>query len=196
MVAGIRTPQPIRHLEKELPKCFNQLREITSKLEKHYRDVQDFEFTIQREKLYMLQTRTGKRTGIAALRIAVDMVNEKFITKDEAVQRVEPNQLAQILAPVFDDKEKKDAIGKGRLLAKGIDAGPGAASGKMAFTAARAVQMSKEGPVVLVRPETNPDDIEGMDVAVGILTAIGGRTSHAAVVRGTWASPAWWDAAC
>jgi len=178
VVAGVRTPKPIREMSKEMPACYNQLRQITSKLEKHYRDIQDFEFTIERGVLYMLQTRTGKRTGMAAVKIAVDMVHEKLISKDEAVLRVEPDQLSQLLAPVFDEKEKKKAV----LVAKGINAGPGAASGAMAFTAEKAVEMAKEGPVLLVRPETNPDDIEGMDVAQGILTAIGGRTSHAAVV--------------
>lgn len=182
VVAGIRTPKSIRELEKEMPTCYAQLRTITSRLEKHYRDVQDFEFTIEREKLYMLQTRTGKRTGIAAVRIAVEMVQEKLISKSEALARVEPDQLAQLLAPVFDEFAKKQAIAKGKLLARGIDAGPGAASGRMVFDARKAVQLSKESPVVLVRPETNPDDIEGMNAAVGILTAIGGRTSHAAVV--------------
>lgn len=182
VVAGIRTPKPIKELGNEMPQCYAQLRQITSRLEKHYRDMQDFEFTIEREKLYMLQTRTGKRTGIAAVNLAVEMAREKLISRSEAVMRVEPDQLAQLLAPVFDEREKKEAIGKGRLFAKGINAGPGAASGRIAFTAVRAVELAKEGPVVLVRPETNPDDIEGMDAAVGILTAIGGRTSHAAVV--------------
>src|SRR6185436_14516986 len=120
--------------------------------------------------------------GIAAVRVAVDMVKEGLISKEEALMRIEPDQIAQLLAPVFDHKEKGGAIKGGRLLAKGIDAGPGAATGRMAFTSDRAVEMSKKGPVVLVRPETNPDDIEGMVVAEGILTAIGGRTSHAAVV--------------
>jgi pyruvate,orthophosphate dikinase len=178
VVAGIRTPKPIKEMERELPACYNELRTITSKLERHYKDVQDFEFTIENEKLYMLQTRTGKRTGIAAVKIAVDMVREKVIKKEEALLRVEPDQLSQLLAPVFDEKQKQHVS----KVAKGINAGPGAASGKIAFTADKAVEMAKHGPVVLVRPETNPDDIEGMDAAVGILTAIGGRTSHAAVV--------------
>jgi len=182
VVAGIRTPKPLRELDRDLPKVYQQLREITNKLEKHYRDMQDFEFTIERGTLYMLQTRTGKRTGIAAVRLAVDMVKEKLISKDEALQRIEPDQIAQLLAPVFDSKEKGAAVKSGKLLAKGIDAGPGAATGRAAFTSERAVEMSRKGPVVLVRPETNPDDIEGMVAAEGILTAIGGRTSHAAVV--------------
>ncbi|TXH28590.1 MAG: pyruvate, phosphate dikinase, partial [Elusimicrobia bacterium] len=182
VVAGIRTPKPIKELENDMPKVYKQLREITSKLEKHYRDMQDFEFTIEKGQLFMLQTRNGKRTGIAAVRVAVEMVNEKLISKEEALLRIEPDQLAQLLAPVFDNKEKAAAVKGGRFLAKGIDAGPGAAAGRVAFTSEKAVTMSKEGPVVLVRPETNPDDIEGMVVAEGILTAIGGRTSHAAVV--------------
>lgn len=178
VVAGVRTPKPIREMVKELPECYAQLRQITSKLEKHYKDVQDFEFTIERGKLYMLQTRTGKRTGIAAVKIAVDMVHEKLISKNEALARVEPDQLYQLLAPVFDESEKK----KFNKVAKGIDAGPGAASGKVAFSSEKAIELAKTGATVLARPETNPDDIEGMDAAVGILTAIGGRTSHAAVV--------------
>lgn len=182
VVAGIRTPKPIRELDKDMPAVYKQLKEITTRLEKHYRDMQDFEFTIEKGTLYMLQTRTGKRTGIAAVRAAVEMVKEKLISKEEALLRIEPDQIAQLLAPVFDIKEKGGAVKSGRLLAKGIDAGPGAATGKIAFTADKAVQMAKAGPVVLVRPETNPDDIEGMVVAEGILTAIGGRTSHAAVV--------------
>ncbi len=182
VVAGIRTPKPISELQKDMPAVYKQLREITSKLEKHYRDMQDFEFTIQKGRLFMLQTRNGKRTGIAAVRVAVEMVAEKLISKEEALARIEPDQIAQLLAPVFDAKEKILAVKGGRFLAKGIDAGPGAAAGRIVFTADRAVQMSKQGPVVLVRPETNPDDIEGMVVAEGILTAIGGRTSHAAVV--------------
>ena len=182
VVAGVRTPKPIKELEKDMPAVYKQLRDITSKLEKHYRDMQDFEFTIERGTLFMLQTRTGKRTGIAAVQVAADMVKEKLISKEEALIRIEPDQLAQLLAPVFDGKEKTLAVKGGRLLAKGIDAGPGAATGRAAFTSERAVEMAKSGPVVLVRPETNPDDIEGMVVAEGILTAIGGRTSHAAVV--------------
>jgi pyruvate,orthophosphate dikinase len=182
VVAGTRTPKPISELGKDMPAVYKQLRDITSKLEYHYRDMQDFEFTIEKGKLFMLQTRTGKRTGIAAVRVAVEMVKEKLISKDEALLRIEPDQIAQLLAPVFDQKEKGSAVTAGRLLAKGIDAGPGAATGRIAFTADRAVEMAKQGPVLLVRPETNPDDIEGMVAAEGILTAIGGRTSHAAVV--------------
>jgi len=182
VVAGIRTPKPIKELENDMPAVYKQLREITTKLENHYRDMQDFEFTIEKGKLFMLQTRNGKRTGIAAVRVAVEMVKEKLITKEEALLRIEPDQIAQLLAPVFDEKEKAAAVKGGRLLAKGIDAGPGAATGRVAFTAEKAVEMAKAGPVLLVRPETNPDDIEGMVVAEGILTAIGGRTSHAAVV--------------
>ncbi len=182
VVAGIRTPKPISELEKDMPAVYKQLRDITSKLEKHYQDMQDFEFTIEKGRLFMLQTRNGKRTGLAAVRVAVDMVKEKLISKEEALLRIEPDQIAQLLAPVFDHKEKGGAVKGGRLLAKGIDAGPGAATGRIAFTSERAVEMSKKGPVLLVRPETNPDDIEGMVVAEGILTAIGGRTSHAAVV--------------
>jgi pyruvate,orthophosphate dikinase len=178
VVAGIRTPEPISDLEKEMPAAYNQLREITGKLERHYRDMQDFEFTIEEGTLYMLQTRNGKRTGPAAVRVAVDMVDEGMISKKEAVLRVQPQQLDQLLHPVFDAA----SIKKLTLLATGIDASPGAAVGRAVFTADEAVEMGKKGPVILVRKETTPDDIHGMDVAKGILTAVGGKSSHAAVV--------------
>src|SRR5579864_4184110 len=178
VVAGIRTPRPISELEKWNPAVYNQLREITTNLEKHYRDVQDFEFTVQDGKLYMLQTRNGKRTGPAAVRIAVDMVNEKLISKEEAVLRVEAQQLDQLLHPVLDPASKKSLA----LLAKGLPASPGASVGTIVFTADDAVEQAKTTPVVLVRKETVPDDIHGMEVAKGILTSRGGMTSHAAVV--------------
>jgi pyruvate, orthophosphate dikinase len=178
VVAGIRTPHPIADLEKILPEAYGQLREITTSLEKHYKDMQDFEFTIQEGKLYMLQTRNGKRTGPAAVRIAVAMVEEGMIDKREAVMRVAPSQLDQLLHPVFDVK----TLGNLVKLTTGISASPGAAVGRAAFSAEDAVEMSAEGPVMLVRKETTPDDIHGMDVAKGILTAIGGKSSHAAVV--------------
>jgi pyruvate,orthophosphate dikinase len=176
VVAGIRTPHPIADLEKEMPKVYRQLRDITNKLEKHYRDVQDFEFTVQEGTLYMLQTRTGKRTAHAAVKIAVDMVSEGLINKEEAILRVEPASLDQLLHPVIDQKAKVAVI------AKGLPASPGAASGKVVFTADEAVKLAKKDKVILVRPETTPDDIHGMDAAQGILTARGGMTSHAAVV--------------
>ncbi len=176
VVAGIRTPHPIADLEKEMPEVYRQLREITSKLERHYRDVQDFEFTVQEGKLFMLQTRTGKRTAHAAVKIAVDMVQEGLITREEAVLRVEPASLDQLLHPVIDPKTKVEVI------ARGLPASPGAASGKVVFTADEAVRLAKKEKVILVRPETTPDDIHGMDAAKGILTARGGMTSHAAVV--------------
>jgi pyruvate,orthophosphate dikinase len=178
VVAGIRTPEPISDLETVLPEAYTQLREITTNLEKHYKDMQDFEFTIQDKKLYMLQTRNGKRTGPAAVRIAVDMVEEGMITKKEAVLRVAPSQLDQLLHPVFDPKTIKELT----RLTTGISASPGAAVGRVAFSAEDAVHMSSHGPVLLVRKETTPDDIHGMDVSKGILTAIGGKSSHAAVV--------------
>jgi pyruvate,orthophosphate dikinase len=178
VVAGIRTPHPISELEKWNPAVYNQLREITTMLEKHYRDIQDFEFTIQDGKLYMLQTRNGKRTGPAAVRIAVEMVGEKLISKEEAVLRVDPQQLDQLLHPVLDPKSKKSLT----LLAKGLPASPGASVGTIVFTANDAVAKSKTAPVILVRKETVPDDIHGMEVAKGILTSRGGMTSHAAVV--------------
>ena len=178
VVAGIRTPQPISELEKIMPAAYAQLREITANLEKHYRDMQDFEFTIEEGKLYMLQTRNGKRTGQAAVRVAVEMQEEGLISKEEAVLRVAPQQLDQLLHPIFDELSLKKLVN----IATGIDASPGAAVGRAAFTAEDAVEMSKTGPVILVRKETTPDDIHGMDVAKGILTAVGGKSSHAAVV--------------
>jgi len=176
VVAGTRTPRPIVNLDKEMPEVYRQLREITSKLERHYRDIQDFEFTVQEGKLFMLQTRTGKRTAHAAVKIAVDMVQEGLITREEAVLRVEPASLDQLLHPVIDPKAKVEVI------ARGLPASPGAASGKVVFTADEAVRLAKKEKVILVRPETTPDDIHGMDAAKGILTARGGMTSHAAVV--------------
>ncbi len=176
VVAGVRTPVPINELGKIMPDVYNQLREITTRLEKHYRDVQDFEFTIQEGKLYMLQTRAGKRTGPAAVRIAVEMVHEGLITPKEALLRVDPDQLNQLLHPVLDESKPV------KVLAKGLPASPGAAVGRVVFTADDAVAQGKVHPVILVRAETVPDDIHGMEVAVGILTSRGGMTSHAAVV--------------
>jgi pyruvate,orthophosphate dikinase len=178
VVAGIRTPQPIAELEQIMPEAYRQLREITSNLEKHYRDVQDFEFTVEEGKLYMLQTRNGKRTGPAAVRVAVDMVEEGVISKKEAVQRVAPNQLDQLLHPVLDPAMRKGL----QKIATGLPASPGAAVGRAAFSSEDAVVLAAKGPVILVRKETTPDDIHGMDVSKGILTAVGGLTSHAAVV--------------
>jgi pyruvate, orthophosphate dikinase len=179
VVAGIRTPQPIQELEKVMPKAYKQLREITTRLEKHYKDVQDFEFTIQDERLFMLQTRSGKRTGWAAVIIATDLVAEKLITPKEAILLVDPESLNQLLAPGFDPDEWK----KIPAATKGLPASPGAASGQVVFSADRAVEWTQQGKqVILVRRETVPDDIHGMFVAQGILTATGGMTSHAAVV--------------
>jgi pyruvate,orthophosphate dikinase len=185
VVAGIRTPKPISELQQIMPEVYEQLRTITSNLEQHYRDVQDFEFTIQDKKLYMLQTRNGKRTGPAAVRIAVDMVEEGLIDKREAVLRVDPMQLDQLLHPVLDEKSRKSL----QLLARGLNASPGAAVGTIVFTADEAVEKAKKGPVVLVRAETVPDDIHGMEVAKGILTSRGGMTSHAAVVARGMGTP-------
>src|SRR5205814_3805680 len=177
---GVRTPGPILELEKVMPDVYNQLREITARLEKHYRDMQDFEFTIQDRKLYMLQTRNGKRTGIAAVRVALQMVDEGLITKEEAIFRLEPKQLYDFLVPRLNEKS-----GKVEVLATGLPASPGAAVGQIVFTADEAVKKAgheKKVPVILVRAETTPEDIHGMEVAVGILTSRGGMTSHAAVV--------------
>src|SRR5947207_7372367 len=179
VVAGIRTPQPIRELEQVMPKAYKQLREITTRLERHYKDVQDFEFTIQDERLFMLQTRSGKRTGYAAVVIATDLVSEKLVTPKEAILLVDPESLNQLLAPGFDPAEWK----KIPVATRGLPASPGAASGHVVFSADHAVEWSNQGkPVILVRRETVPDDIHGMFVAQGILTATGGMTSHAAVV--------------
>jgi pyruvate,orthophosphate dikinase len=181
VVAGIRTPVHISELRKLMPQVYDQLHEITSRLEKHYRDVQDFEFTIQEGRLYMLQTRNGKRTGRAAVRIAIDMVNEGLIKTEEAIFRVDPNQLYDFLVPTLD--ESKGGV---EVIAKGLPASPGAAVGQIVFTANDAVAAAGTGatknPVILVRSETTPEDIHGMEVAIGILTARGGMTSHAAVV--------------
>ncbi|MEE9552796.1 MAG: pyruvate, phosphate dikinase [candidate division Zixibacteria bacterium] len=177
VVAGIRTPRHISQLAKEMPKVYKQLQTITKNLEKSYRDVQDFEFTIQEGKLYLLQTRNGKRTTAAAVKIAVDMVSEGLITKEEALNRVEPEQLDQLLHPMIDPKASVNVI------TKGLAASPGAAAGMVVFTADDAVRFADAGnEVILIRQETNPDDIHGMNAAQGILTARGGMTSHAAVV--------------
>jgi pyruvate, orthophosphate dikinase len=179
VVAGIRTPQPIRELESVMPNAYRQLRDITTRLEKHYKDVQDFEFTIQDDRLFMLQTRSGKRTGYAAVFIATDFVTEKLVTPKEAILLVDPESLNQLLAPGFDPDEWKRIP----TATRGLPASPGAASGQVVFTADHAVEWTQQGKqVVLVRRETVPDDIHGMFVAQGILTATGGMTSHAAVV--------------
>jgi pyruvate,orthophosphate dikinase len=180
VVSGVRTPQPISELERTMPKVYDHLRAITWKMEKHYRDMQDFEFTIQDGKLYMLQTRNGKRTGMAAVRVAIDMVREGLITQEEAIFRVEPNQLYDFLVPRLDEKGSEVVI-----LATGLPASPGAAVGQIVFTAEDAVKYHDSGQypvIILVRGETTPEDIAGMEVAAGILTSRGGMTSHAAVV--------------
>ncbi|MGH9523771.1 MAG: pyruvate, phosphate dikinase [Terriglobales bacterium] len=180
VVSGVRTPLHITELQRINPDAYDQLREITTRLEKHYRDTQDFEFTVQEGKLYMLQTRNGKRTGRAAVRIAIQMVEEGLISKEEAFMRVEPNQLYDFLVPRLDEKGQKIEV-----LTTGLPASPGAAVGKIVFTADDAVEARKEkksDAVILVRAETTPEDIHGMEVAAGILTSRGGMTSHAAVV--------------
>ncbi len=197
VVAGIRTPKKIQEMEKEMPAVYKQLLEIRDALEKHYKDVQDIEFTIQKGRLWMLQTRNGKRTGFAAIRFAVDMVQEGLISKEEAlsVGRIPPDDLNQLLQPIFDRNAKAAAIKENRLLAKGINAGPGAATGVIKFFADDAEehvkkhgavdahgQRAPKGRVILVRRETSPEDIRGMQAADGILTAFGGASSHAALV--------------
>ncbi|MBE0569532.1 MAG: pyruvate, phosphate dikinase [Deltaproteobacteria bacterium] len=176
-VAGTRAPRLVRDMKKEFPKVYDQLARITVKLEKQYKDVQEFEFTVENNRLYMLQTRPGKRTAAAAVRIAVDMVREKILTKEEALLRIDPRQIEQLLHPVVDPDAKVEVI------AKGLPASPGAATGAVVFQADKAVERATAGrDVILVRKETSPDDIQGMDAARGILTAKGGMTSHAAVV--------------
>lgn len=183
VVAGIRTPLKIETLQKENARIYKELIAVRNILEKHYKDMMDIEFTIQQGKLWMLQCRVGKRTGFAAVKIAVDMVREKLISKEEALMRIDPDQLNQLLRPIFDPKEKDNAVKSGRLLTKGLNAGPGAASGKVAFSAQEAEEMAAKGEkVILVRIETSPEDIKGMNAAEGILTARGGMTSHAALV--------------
>jgi pyruvate,orthophosphate dikinase len=183
VVAGTRTPLPISDLERENAKVYQQLLKVRRTLERHYRDVMDIEFTIQQGTLYMLQCRVGKRTATAAARIAVEMVDEKLITAKQALLRVDPERLNELLRPVFDAGAKRQAESEGRLLATGLNAGPGAASGLIAFHAEDAEEMAQEGKrVILVRNETSPEDIRGMAAAEGILTARGGMTSHAALV--------------
>ncbi len=183
VVAGTRTPLPIADLRKDDAKAFAALEKIRHILEKHYTDMMDIEFTIQQGRLYMLQCRVGKRTAFAAIKIAVDMVDEKLISEKEALARIEPDQLNQLLRPIFDPAEKDAAIKGGRLLAKGLNAGPGAATGRIVFNSVDAEAWAKRGEkVILTRIETSPDDIKGMNAAEGILTARGGMTSHAALV--------------
>ena len=183
VVAGIRTPQRIAYLAETMPDLYKQLEEIAQHLEEHYKDAQDIEFTVERGTLYMLQTRSAKRTARAAVKIAVDMVDEALITRDEALMRVEPGQINQLLLPGFDGEAKDQAIARGDILATGLNASPGAASGKAVFNPDRAAQFGAQGEdVILVRTETNPDDVQGMLLAKGVLTARGGATSHAAVV--------------
>ena len=183
VVAGIRTPRPIAELKMVMSRPYTELQRVCKILETHYKEMQDIEFTVEDNKLWMLQTRSGKRTGFAAVRIAVDMVEERIISKKEALLRVEADHLNQLLRPIFDNKDKEQAAREGRILAKGLPAGPGAATGKIVFHAEDAVAWKQSGEqVVLCRTETSPDDIRGMEAAQGILTARGGMTSHAALV--------------
>jgi len=178
VVAGVRTPDPVASLQEKMPKAYKELEDVRASLEKHFREMQDFEFTVENGKLFMLQTRNGKRTGVAAVRIACEMVKEKLITWQEAVARVPADQLSQLLTPIFD----RQAIKHAEVIAIGLPAGPGAASGRIYFDAAEAETESAKGKVLLVREETSPEDIRGMLAAEGILTARGGVSSHAALV--------------
>ena len=192
VVAGVRTPQPItkfqakdsglKSLEEAMPEVFKTLLATCNRLEKHFKDMQDLEFTIEQGKLYMLQTRNGKRTALAGIRIAIDMVKEKMIDEKTALQRLNADDLVQLLAPIFNQKEKDKFKKEGKLMTKGLNAGPGAATGVIALSAEEAEKLAKKHPVVLVRIETSPEDLAGMVAAKGILTARGGMTSHAAVV--------------
>jgi len=183
VVAGIRTPQKIAGMAERMPVQYRELEKIAQRLEVHYRDAQDMEFTVERGTLYMLQTRSAKRTARAAVKMAVDMMNEGLITKEEALARVEPSQIDQLLLPRFDESAKEQAVSDGRLLATGLNASPGAASGKAVFDPDRAVELGEAGEsIILVRTETTPDDVHGMLRASGVFTARGGATSHAAVV--------------
>ena len=184
VVAGIRTPQSIEKLKERVPEVYESLVEIYQKLENHYKDMQDIEFTIQDRKLYMLQTRTGKRTAAAAVRIAVEMVKEGLVDKKTAILRVEPEQLDQLLHPIVDPKAKVEVI------AKGLPASPGAGIGKVVFTTEAAQEMASKGEkVILVRQETSPEDIAGMNMSQGILTVTGGMTSHAAIISREFGIP-------
>jgi pyruvate,orthophosphate dikinase len=183
VVAGVRTPRPVSELKEVFPAVYEQLLEVRQTLERELRDMQDFEFTVEHGRLFMLQTRNGKRTGLAAIRIAVEMAEEGLITPDEALMRVEPEQLNQLLRPIFSPAAKQQAVKEGRVLARGLPAGPGAAAGRVVFTAPDAVDWAARGEqVLLVRDFTSPEDIRGMSAAQGILTAQGGMTSHAALV--------------
>jgi len=199
VVAGLRTPNPLNEdtksehnkhlpsLEKAMPKVYRELDGYRRRLERHYRDMQDIEFTIEEGRLWMLQCRIGKRTGTAALKMAMDMLTERLITERTAVLRLQPAQLDELLHPVVDPEDEKKAQAADRLIARGLPAGPGGASGEIVFTAAAAVERAREGKtVLLVREETNPEDVEGMRAAAGILTARGGMTSHAALVARGW----------
>jgi len=187
VVAGIRTPQPLDTLKGKMPKIYKELEAIRRKLEKHYKDMQDVEFTIQEGKLFMLQTRTGKRTGLAAVKIADDMVKEGLIDEKTALKRIEGEHLNQLLFPIFDLKSKDSAFSQNRIIAKGLPAGPGAAYGHVCFTADDAEKTARSGKkVILVRKETSPEDVSGMWAAEAILTSTGGMTSHAAVVARGW----------
>src|SRR5213594_2679266 len=183
VVAGIRTPLPIEALHQRMPEIYDEVLEIAGRLERHYKDMQDIEFTVQEGKLYLLQTRSGKRSARAAVKVARDLVNEHVIDQHTALLRVRPQEVNEAIRPVFDDRDKAAAIDKGRLLARGLPAAPGAAVGKAVFDADRAVEWARANEkVILVRPETSPEDVAGMYAAEGIVTARGGRTSHAAVV--------------
>ncbi len=190
VVSGARTPKPIAALADEMPKMYEELVSIARKLEQHYRDAQDIEFTVEHGKLYMLQTRSAKRNAAAAVRMAVDMVGEGLIRKDEALLRVPANDLSQLLLPRFDEASKKKAVGEGRLLGLGLNASPGAATGQAVFESAAVAAAAESGPVILVRPETSPDDMPGILRAAAVLTSRGGITSHAAVVTRGLGKPA------
>ncbi|HSP56499.1 MAG TPA: putative PEP-binding protein, partial [Dehalococcoidia bacterium] len=190
VVSGARTPKPIAGLADEMPKMYEELVANARKLEQHYRDAQDIEFTVEHGKLYMLQTRSAKRNAAAAIRMAVDMVSEGLVRKEEALLRVPANDLSQLLLPRFDEASKKKAVDEGRLLGSGLNASPGAATGRAVFESGAVALAAESGPVILVRPETSPDDMPGILRSAAVLTSRGGITSHAAVVTRGLGKPA------
>ena len=190
VVSGARTPEKIAQLAEEMPEMYRQLTEIAERLEKHFRDAQDIEFTVEHGRLYILQTRSAKRNGVAAVRMAVEMVREGLVSKEQALQRVPANDLSQLLLPRFDENSKQSAINEGRLLGTGLNASPGAATGKAVFEAHAVADAAESGPVILVRPETSPDDMPGILRAAAVVTSRGGITSHAAVVTRGLGKPA------
>ena len=195
VVAGVRTPQSILSLQEAMPSAYEEIAQATSQLERHYRDMQDIEFTIERKRMYILQTRTAKRTPLAAVKVAVDMAQEDLISPEEALLRVPADEVVQVLLPSFEPGAKQAALQSGSYMATGLGASPGTATGKAIFDADRAAQAANKGEaVILVRPETNPDDIQGILRSQGLLTTRGGLPATPPWSLAAWGSRAWWDA--